>query len=140
MIHLLQKLLHLQFGWLFICCYSSFFFCFSFLFLISSQPRFSSVNVVLIFNVSLIAEAPSSPILLPVHFLLLFIFLLLFHFLFLISSLHRFSSVNVVLIFNDSLIAQAPFAPISLSVHYFIIHFLFYLLFLFFITPQIQFS
>ena len=51
----------------------------------SSQRRFSSVNVVLTFIASLIALAPSAPMLLPVHlfFLLLFpsfLFILIQHF------------------------------------------------------------
>ncbi len=116
-------------------------FLFVFFYLIITLHRFSVVNVVLVFNNSLIAVAPDSPILLAVHFHLLLLFspsfsLFSFHLLYLLSfsfifhsfvlflfpfylsSHSRFSSVNVVLVFNNSLIAFAPDSPKKLSFHF----------------------
>ncbi len=75
MIHLTLKLLLLLFHSLFINFIIHFHFILYYYF--SSQLRSSLVNVVLIFNDSLIAQAPSAPIPFPVHFLL-FIFIFLY--------------------------------------------------------------
>ena len=67
MIHLSCLLLQLQFRSLFICSIILISFSFSLFCSYSSPNRFSSVNVVLTFNDSLILIAPESPISLPVH-------------------------------------------------------------------------
>ena len=116
MIHLLLSLLIFQYCSLFIIiCYRCFFLSFSFssfqslyllsfqfyfilLFIsfsfsiLSSQYRYSVVSVVLVFNDSLIAFAPDSPILFTVHFHLLLLFSL-YHF-------HYFHFRLVILIIN----------------------------------------
>ena len=138
MIHLSSLLLHLQYCYLFIISLFSFlqfiyfFIIISYLlsiYILSSPPRCSVVNIVLIINDSLIFFAPSALILLPVHYFLIFLFYILFIvfiiisfllFIYILSSHHRLSSVNVVLIINDSLIFSAPSSPILFPVHYFI--------------------
>ena len=121
MIHLSSELLLLQYCYLFIINFSnSLSPIYIFIFIILSSPfRYSSVNVVLIFNDSLIILAPSAPILLSVRYQLHFPLLPIYIFIFIIlSSPLRSSVVNEVLIFNDSLIIFAPSAPILLPVHY----------------------
>ena len=169
MIHLYALLLLVQYSYLFINSLFSFFtiywffHCFIFIiyYILSSLPRFSAVNVVLIINDSLIFFAPSTPILFPDHYFHSFHFLQFIYFfiiisyllsIYILSSQYRFSSVNVVLIINDSLIFFAPSAPILLTVHYFIIFIftiylffslLFHIYYLFIyliITVQIQLS
>ena len=86
--------------------------------------RFSDVNVVLLFNDSLIILAPESLTSLSVHHNYHLVVFKNFTFICsLYSSFYsqlRFSDVNVILFFNDSIIILAPFAPISLSVHCFV--------------------
>ena len=75
-------------------------------------PRFSVVNVVLVFNTSLSTHAPSSPI--PLSYSLR-IASDAMHCLALsrcFNILHMFSAVSVVLPFHASLNARAPSAPI----------------------------
>ena len=126
MIHLSFLLLSLQYCCLFISIIISFHSSniHYLIMFISSLPRFSLVNVVLVFNDSLIIIAPSSPILVHVHINYHFIFILCIYiilFIFIsflsISLLLRFSSVNVVLVFNNSLIILATSSPIMLTVH-----------------------
>ena len=112
------------------------FFRFSFSVSPSSSPvKFSDVNVLFVFSISLIDFAPSTPIPLPVnHSSFLSFLFLCFH----SSSLHRLSDVNVVFDFSISLIDFAPSTPILLSViHSSFLSFLF-LCFPFFLTKQIQ--
>ena len=102
--------------------FHSFVYCYLH-YILSSPLRFSDVNVVLVFNDSLIEIAPSAPISLSVHCIIGFVFH--FHFIhlficylhYILSSRSRSSSVNVVLVFNDSLIILAPSGPIRLSAH-----------------------
>ena len=90
--------------------------------ILSSQVRSSVVNVVLIFNDSLIILAPSAPILLSVHYqfhlTLFFLYSTSISFSLFLSSPYTYSFVNVVLIFNDSPTIFAPSDPIVLSVHH----------------------
>ena len=87
-----------------------------FAFFCCSLARFSAVSVVLTFNASLSARAPSSPILLPVWWYVVRVVLFAW------SSLNRlcvhfsFRTVSVVLTFKTSLSARDPSAPTWLSV------------------------
>jgi len=148
MFHLSSSFLLLQYCSLFILhfiiYYSVFFSFFLSLSFFSSPSRYSTVNVELHFNVSLIILAPSTPILFPVHITSYHLFIpVSFSSLSFFLSLLRYSVVNVELHFNASLIILAPSIPILLSVH--VITFIIpvsvpFLYHSFFITSHIQFS
>ena len=89
----------------------------------SSLLRSSVVNVLLLFNPSLIILAPSVPISLSIYFIFIIVHLsfsdsIIFHFYSSFSSPLRSSVVNVLLLFNNSLIILAPDSPILLSIYF----------------------
>ena len=129
MIHLSSLLLHFQYGYLFIISLSSFlqiylfFIIISYLlsiYILSSQCRSSVVNVVLIINDSLIFFAPSSPIPLSVHCILL-ITRCTYYYIFLIILLNKSNDAHGVMgntfsmYFISSSVLTFHFIIISLS-------------------------
>ena len=120
MIHLSSLLPNLQYCYLFIIYSFLSSFCYSFCIIILSPLRYNWFNVVFFINDSLIFFAPSSPILLSVHYIY-HCYCNHFCYYFHLSSQLRSSWVNVVLIINDSLIFFAPSTPTMFPVHYFII-------------------
>jgi len=100
MLHLSFSLLLLQYCYLFILHFIIHYSCFLSFFIyhfFSSQLRYSSVNVELHFNVSLIILAPSVPILLSVHvtFIILFLFFLSFFTILFITFQIQFSQCRI---------------------------------------------